>query len=131
MKYFLYGMTAALLGATPAMAQQENRSLASLYEQASETSGLVVQYENDVRAIQYFYGPMSSGGYGRWAPPAANSPEQRNRLLAPCRHYLDKLDRLDFGAVSHHRRVAYILLKRKLETALHRPEEEAPRYGGR
>src|SRR3546814_7487447 len=30
-------------------AQQDER-LASLYEQASETSGLVVQYENDVRA---------------------------------------------------------------------------------
>lgn len=130
MKYFLYGMTAALLGATPAMAQQENRSLASLYEQASETSGLVVQYENDVRAIQYFYGPMSSGGYGRWAPPAANSPEQRNRLLALCRDYLDKLDRLDFGAMSIHGQVDYILLKRKIETAMDGLQEEESRYRG-
>ena len=95
-------------------AQQDER-LASLYEQASETSGLVVQYENDVRAIGYFYGPMSQGGYGRWGMQVFNSPEQRARLRQLDKDYLDKLAGLDFDGMSIHGQVDYVLLKRKIE----------------
>src|SRR5690606_15707174 len=94
---------------------QQEIPLARLYEQASEVSGLVVQYGQDTRAIEYFYGPMSSAGSGRWGMSSANSPEQRERILKLDKEYLDKLDGLDFDAMSVHGQVDYVLLKRKIE----------------
>ncbi len=95
---------AALLSAfTPlGVDAQQEEQLASLYDQASETSGLVIQYEQDVRAIDYFYGPMSSGGYGRWGTQMLNSPEQRERLHQLDKDYLDKLANLGFEEMSIH-----------------------------
>lgn len=107
---------------------QQTTQLTSLYEQASEVSGLVVQYGQDTRAIGYFYGPMSSGGYSRWGSSSANSPEQRERMLKLDNEYLDKLNRLDFDGMSIHGQVDYVLLKRKIEASLKDLEEEAVQY---
>src|SRR5690606_6883806 len=121
---------AALLSAfTPLWvdAQQEEQ-LASLYDQASETSGLVIQYEQDVRAIDYFYGPMSSGGYGRWGTQMLNSPQQRERLHQLDKDYLDKLANLGFEEMSIHGQVDYVLLKRKIDAHIEELEAEDEHY---
>ncbi|MFB2119259.1 DUF885 family protein [Parapedobacter sp. 2B3] len=112
---------------TWAAAQQDAR-LTSLYEQASEASGLVVQYEQDVRAIGYFYGPMGSGGYGRWGMQVLNSPEQRARLRQLDKDYLGKLGQLDFDGMSIHGQVDYVLLKRKIEAHVDQLEAESEHY---
>jgi len=127
-KIILCGISAAALAASPSYAQDTNDPLASLYEQASETSGLVVQYDNDVRAVDYFYGPMSSGGYGRWGAQTLNSPEQRARLLQLDKDYLNKLAGLDFGGMSIHGQVDYVLLKRNIEARIEQLEAEGEHY---
>jgi len=127
-KIILCGISAAALAASPSYAQDTNDPLASLYEQASETSGLVVQYDNDVRAVDYFYGPMSSGGYGRWGAQTLNSPEQRARLLQLDKDYLNKLAGLDFGGMSIHGQVDYVLLKRNIEAQIEQLEAEGEHY---
>ncbi|WP_257666397.1 DUF885 domain-containing protein [Parapedobacter tibetensis] len=110
---------------------QSSSQLASLYEQASESSGLVVQYGHDVRAIQYFYGPMSSGAGGRWGGTAvANSPAERERLIKLNNEYLDKLAKLDFDGMSIYGQVDYILLKRKIEASQKNLKDEATQYQG-
>lgn len=90
---------------------QSNMHTGSLYEQASEVSGLVVQYGQDVRAIQYFYGPMTTGYRGGIV---INPPEQLERLELLNNEYLKKLETLDFDHFSIHGQVDYILLKRKI-----------------
>lgn len=127
-KELLSGITAALLPVGTILSQSENAMLASLYEQATEASGLVVQYENDVRAIDYFYGPMTAGSSGRWGWRAANSPEQRQRLIRLNEEYLEKLAVLDFGSMSVYGQVDYVLLKRKIEASNVRLQEEGARY---
>lgn len=97
----------------------------SLYEQASEVSGLVVQYGHDIRAIQYFYGPMSSSFRGA---PTVNPPEQCLRLQELNQEYLDTLAALDFDNFSIHGQVDYILLKRKIEKSQEELAEEASRF---
>ncbi|HWK99541.1 MAG TPA: DUF885 family protein [Parapedobacter sp.] len=92
-------------------AQQESGE-SSLYEQVSEVSGLVVQYGEDVQAIDYFYGPMASNGR-RGA--SVHSPEQLDRLQVLNKAYLDKLSALDFNSFSVHGQVDYTLLKQKIE----------------
>jgi len=124
----MYGIAATLLPASAAIAQSGSSPVESLYEQASETSGLVIQYGSDVRAVEYFYGPMSSGGYGRWGMASANSPEQRERLLKLDAEYLDKLAKLDFDAMSVHGQVDYVLLKRKIEASIKSLKDEAAQY---
>src|SRR5690606_1336057 len=121
---------AALFSAfTPTLVDaQQDEQLTSLYEQASETSGLVVQYEQDVRAIGYFSGPMSSGGYGRWGMRVLNSPEQRTRLHQLDKDYLGKLADLDFEAMSIHGQVDYVLLKRKIDAHIEELEAEGEQY---
>src|SRR5690606_32836143 len=112
-KHLLCGAAATLLYAAPSLAQSD-ASLQRLYEQASETSGLVVQYGADANAVSYFYGPMSSGGYGRRRGASANSPEQRERMLTLDNEYLQKLSKLDFDDMSIYGQVDYVLLKRKV-----------------
>ena len=67
----------------------------SMYEQASETSGLVVQYTNDARAVNYFYG-ASAGGFRS----LANSPDQRDRMMTLNREYLQKLANTNYTGIS-------------------------------
>ncbi len=110
-----------------AFAQTTDPERASLYEQASETSGLVIQYGHDVRAIDYFYGPMISGA-GRWAPAAAIAPEQRARRLKLDNDYLATLAKRDFDAMSIHGQVDYVLLKRKIEASIASLKEDETKY---
>ncbi len=88
----------------------------NLYEQTSETAGLVTQYTQDVRAILHFYSPMLQQGRGfANSVPVLNSPEQRKRLVTLNQGYLDKLGKMDFNAMSIYGKVDYVLLKRNIE----------------
>ena len=92
---------------------QQNAALSSLYEQASEVSGLVIQYGQDTRAVEYFYGPMAASR--GWGGTSVHSPEQLERLGVLNKEYLGKLKALDFDRFSIHGQVDYILLQRKIE----------------
>ncbi len=87
---------------------------AALYEQASEVSGYIIQYQQDVRAIDYYYGPMA---VGRWGGSTFRSPEQTNRLIKLNEEYLATLKKIDFDKMSIYGRVDYILLRQKIENA--------------
>ena len=125
-KHLFFGLSAVFLYASSTIAQT-SQSLATLYEQASEASGLVVQYGSDAGAVNYFYGPLSSAGYGR-PVSVANSPEQRDRMLRLDNEYLQKLDQRDFNGMSIYGQVDYVLLKRKIEANIERLEREADQY---
>ena len=101
-----------------------------LYEQASETSGLVIQYTQDVRAIQTYYGAgFSAGGRGGGGfGGGANSPEQNARLVKMDQEYLAKLEKLDFNRMSVHGQVDYILLKKNISESLRNLEQDAAMY---
>lgn len=118
----------ALLSPVAIVAQNKNQE--ALYEQASETSGLVVQYTQDVRSINYVYGPMTSGGGGGggFFRTFANSPEQRERLIKLNQEYLAKLAQADFDNSSIHGQVDYILLRRKIEEAINLLNQESKDY---
>jgi hypothetical protein len=95
----------------------------SMYEQASETSGLVVQYTQDSRAVNTFYG-ASAGGFRT----LANSPEQRDRMLTLNKEYLQKLSKVNVPKISVDGQVDYILLKRKVEETTNVLQKEAALY---
>lgn len=102
------------LGKNVAFAQNPGKDF-NLYEQTSETAGLVIQYAQDIRAVRYFYSPMSqSRGYGGNSD-VLNSPEQRKRLTEIDNQYLQKLAALNFNAMSVYGKVDYILLKSRIE----------------
>ncbi len=89
---------------------------ASMYEQATEASGYIIQYMQDVRAIDYFYGPMSGGG--RWGGGGgAKSPEQINRHIKLNSEYLSTLKKADFNKMSIYGKADYVLLRQKIENA--------------
>lgn len=94
---------------------QPAANIEKLYEQASEVSGLVIKYANDAGAIQYFYGPMTTGFGGRGGGGGVNSPEQLERLMELNQTYLDDLKKLDFNSFSIHGKVDYVLLKSKID----------------
>ncbi len=100
----------------------QTRVSASLYEQATEASGLVTQYVQDTRAIDYFYGPMGAGG--RWGGPASRGPEQLIRMIRLNNDYLEKLKKEDFDKMSIYGKVDYIVLKQKIENTLISLKEE-------
>lgn len=91
--------------------QVNNKNLERLYEQASEVSSLVIEYSNDVRAIQYVYGPMANAFRGK----VNYSPEQFERLRRLNSDYLDRLKKEEFDSFSIHGQVDYVLLKQKIE----------------
>lgn len=95
---------------------QTNINMEKLYEQATEVSGLVQSYTQDVRAINYFYGPMNSGF--RWGGPAVHSKDQLNRLIKLDEDYLAKLKSVKFDKISIYGQVDYIVLKQKIENDL-------------
>lgn len=110
---------------------QSTSPIELLYEQASEVSGTVIRYQQDVRAIQYAYGamgamrggPESSGGN-----PTAYSPELLERLQRLDQEYLAELETLAFEDFSIHGQVDYILLKRKIEQSQQRLAEQQALY---
>lgn len=83
-----------------------------LYEQATEVSGLVLQYVQDVKALDYFYGPMGREN------SMVKSPEQLQRLLTLGISYLEQLESVDFDNTSIYGQVDYIVLKHKIENDL-------------
>ncbi len=112
-----------LLMAVWAIPAVQGQTAASMYEQASETSGLVVQYTQDTRAVNHFYGAGGSGFRS-----FANSPDQRDRMLALNNEYLQKLSQVDFNKISIDGQVDYILLKRKVEESRNVLLKEAGLY---
>ncbi|MCF0074313.1 DUF885 domain-containing protein [Dyadobacter sp. CY261] len=108
---------------------QGTKSKFNLYEQTSEVAGLVVQYAQDIHAVDYFYGPMPTGGRGRQGSgPALNSPEQRKRLREVDQDYISKLAKTDFNAMSIYGKVDYLLLKRNIDDHLRALSQEEKEY---
>lgn len=84
-----------------------------LYEQASEVSGLIIQYGQDVNAIKDFYSPYTAiDGYENQS--VQTSPEERKRLTETGNDYLEKLRQADFDGMSIYGKVDYILLKKQI-----------------
>ena len=105
------------------------KSKFNLYEQTSETAGLVIQYAQDIRAINTFYAPMLSQGRGFGERVAVvYSPEQRRRLNEVDKDYLSKLGKLDFDAMSIYGKVDYLLLKRNIDDHLLALSQEETGY---
>ncbi len=124
--YLILGLLAGQSTLAQAPSDQFN-----LYEQTSETAGLVTQYTQDVRAIQHFYSPMLRQGRGfSNSVSVLNSPEQRKRLTTLDQGYLARLAKLDFNAMSIYGKVDYILLKRTIEDHLLTLSQEEKQYAG-
>lgn len=88
-------------------------SKSPLYEQASEVSGLIIQYGQDMNAIRDFYSPYTAiNGYEDQS--VQTSPEERKRLNDIGSDYLEKLKMLDFDHMSIYGQVDYILLKKQI-----------------
>lgn len=104
---------------------QSKANLDALYEQATEASGLVVQYGQDFRGLQSAYGPPTSG---RWGQVIPNSPEQIDRLVKLNLEYLEKLNKADFAGMSIYGQVDYTLLKRKVLESQSELAKEAKKY---
>lgn len=89
----------------------ENKS--PLYEQASEVSGVIIQYGQDMNAIRDFYSPYTAiNGYEDQS--VQTSPQERKRLTDIGNDYLEKLKALDFDHMSTDGQVDYILLKKQI-----------------
>ncbi len=122
------GLCLALAHAHPGAAQTPNKKF-NLYEQTSETAGLIIQYGQDIRAVRYFYSPLLPSRNFAQAANVLNSPEQRKRLGEIDRAYLQKLTELDFDAMSTYGKVDYILLKRNIEDHQLSLAQEEQEYG--
>lgn len=95
------------------LSAQTAPSKSPLYEQASEVSGLIIQYGQDINAIRDFYSPYTSiDGYNSQA--TQTSPEERKRLMDICNGYLEKLKQSDFDNMSIYGKVDYTLLKKQI-----------------
>ncbi|TDS09793.1 DUF885 family protein [Sphingobacterium paludis] len=96
-----------------------------LYAHTTPIEPLVVQYGHDVQAINYFYGPMPKG----WGnQPAAESPEQVDRLLQLDQSYLDKLKAFPYSSLETNGQVDFVLLKRKVKQDIEQLTEKKETY---
>ncbi len=92
---------------------QSTTANSPLYEQASEVSGLIIQYGQDVNAVRDFYSPYTKiDGYEDQS--VQTSPEERKRLMDIGNDYLEKLKQTDFDHMSIYGKVDYILLKKEI-----------------
>jgi len=92
---------------------QSSAQSSAMYEQASETSGLIIQYGQDMNAIRDFYSPYTKiDGYEDHS--VQTSPEERKRLTEIANEYLEKLKQADFDHMSIYGQVDYILLKKQI-----------------
>jgi len=92
---------------------QETANQTALHEQASEVSGLIIQYGQDMNAIRDFYSPYTAiNGYEDQS--VQTSPVERQRLTDIGNGYLEKLKTLDFDQMSIDGQVDYILLKKQI-----------------
>ena len=95
------------------MFAQETANQTALHEQASEVSGLIIQYGQDMNAIRDFYSPYTAiNGYEDQS--VQTSPVERQRLTDIGNGYLEKLKTLDFDQMSIDGQVDYILLKKQI-----------------
>jgi len=101
-----------------------------LYEQASEVSGMLIQYGQDIDAIKEFYRPYHLNPHGEEQDkePVLNSPEQRKRLIEINNDFLKQLDETDFDPMSVYGKVDYILLKKKIKLELEVLQKEEQKY---
>ena len=112
---------------TLANAQSEKGAF-NLYEQTSEVAGLIIEYGQDIKAIQHFYSPLIQGrGFGQNAD-VLNSPEQRLRLITIDKKFLKRLSDLNFNAMSVYGKVDYLLLKSNLDNHLLTLDQEEKEY---
>lgn len=109
---------------------QKSTPPASMYEQASEVSGLVVQYGQDINSIKDFYWPYNLNPLGeeQHKREVLNSPQQRKRLIEVNNDYLKKLEEVDFDSMSIYGKVDYILLKKKIKFELESLQKEEGQY---
>jgi hypothetical protein len=111
---------------------QTTAGTAAMYEQSSETSGLVIQYGQDVNAIKDFYSPYTKvDGYEDQS--VQTSPEERKRLMEIGNGYLEKLKQLDFDSMSIYGKVDYTLLKKEIVYdlgSIKKDEEEYNKISG-
>jgi len=110
-------MLAGLLSQTYKLQAQTIPSNAKLFEQTSETGGLMVQYGQDIYAIEDFYMPYKNPG-SEEKSDVLFSPEQRKRLEEINNEYLEKLKQADFESMSIYGKVDYILLKKRINYSL-------------
>ncbi|MBB6107993.1 protein of unknown function [Mucilaginibacter lappiensis] len=101
-----------------------------LYEQTSETAGLITRYGQDISAIKDFYSPYNVNEHAeyQYKMDVLNSPEQRKRLTEVNNDYLKQLDKTEFSALSIYGKVDYILLKKKINFELLGLKKEDEQY---
>jgi len=126
----LFVLCLILLLAQADLKAQKINLQSGMYEQASEVSGLVIQYGQDINAIKDFYWPyrLIPNEEYQQKYPVLNSPEQRKRLIEVNNDYLKKLDQVDFDAMSVYGKVDYILLKKKIKFDLENLQKEEGQY---
>jgi len=102
----------------------------SLYDQASEVSGLIIQYGQDIGAIKNFYWPyhFDADVEDQTKDEVLNSPVQRQRLFDINNDYLHKLSEVDFNSISVYGKVDYILLKKKIQFEQRELRKEEDKY---
>lgn len=126
--YAVFIITLSTFFCTDAKAQTP----ASMYEQASEVSGMISRYDQDINAIKNFYWPYASD-------PVTNdeleekdqvffSPEQRKRLIEVNESYLKQLADVNFESISVYGRVDYILLKQEILLNINELQKEDKKY---
>ena len=120
-------LTAMLLLSSIELSAQTKTTNASLYEQTSECGSLVVQYGQDIYAVEDFYLPYSKAGSDEKSY-VEHSPEQRQRLIEINNDYLEKLKQADFDGMSIYGKVDYILLKKKINYSLAELRLEEEKY---
>jgi hypothetical protein len=103
---------------------------ASMYEQATEVSGKIIQYDQDIQAIKDFYWPyhVDPNQEYPYKDQVFFSPEQRKRLISVNNDYLKQLAQIDFNAISVYGKVDYILLKKKIQFELGNLQKEERNY---
>lgn len=109
---------------------QSNTPSRLMFEQASELTGKVVQYSQDMKAIKGFYSPfiINEHSEDQTKLDVLNSPEQREKLIGSCYNYLRQLEEFDFASLSIYGKVDYILLKKKIKYDLYDLEKEDGDY---
>ncbi|GAA4322328.1 DUF885 family protein [Mucilaginibacter gynuensis] len=119
-----------LMAYSPVASAQNAANMTAIYEQASEMTGKITQYNRDVNAIQDFYSPYTTNDRSeyQYRQRVLNSPQQRKRLVELNNDYLKQLAAADFDAMSIYGKVDYILLKKKINFELLDLSKEEEKY---
>ncbi len=123
--FFVY-----LFSSAPVAKAQTTNVPASMYEQATEVSGTIIQYGQDIQAVKEFYWPYHLDPNQEYQDkdPVFFSPEQRKRLVEVNNDYLKQLDQIDFNSISVYGKVDYILLKKKIQFELDYLQKQEQKY---